>query len=546
VYQAQRELIKFEKSEGELAQAKVALEQARELEKVQHVRVHGMISMQHVMTSEVHTTGKPTKEAADVQTDTAVPFHEEGTVAANGEADKSGRSWADQFVANLDSENDHHLLIDAGAAAAFLTVDTPVPTPAATTPSGLCTPGKYFLHLAGNGVSGCYLCPSGKFQPAMGASSCLMCAAGQYLDNYGQKACSKCPLGKYQRLVGKLSCKESPDTPVPTPQPAVGHCPEGTWARTLELGSGLGGVLHCYPCHRGRYQPKPSQPSCLNCPLGKYSDVAQMVRCKVCLAYKKLPQYHAHPDGEVSCRHLTFLQRADAAEARAITAAAFQKEHPLKAVNDCPDGKWALENKHNVKGLGFGDDPNEETEKREDDQSIEATKRAQVQAEEIKAGQLAGEARAYQEEEVKAASPRRRLRAAVHHSNINSVERLEAGHLQRLQLTPAKAPVFTCYLCPAGQFQHQSKQISCLACSPGKYAKFYGAKRCHNCPAGKQQLRTGQSRCDANRATLEARLAKVEAKDQAAAAAEAAKLAASRANIIQSCGIGEFLSESVR
>jgi hypothetical protein len=57
------------------------------------------------------------------------------------------------------------------------------------------------------GVTKCYSCASGMYQPSTGMKACTQCAAGQYQDQVGETQCKVCHDGNWQDGVGAKSCK---------------------------------------------------------------------------------------------------------------------------------------------------------------------------------------------------------------------------------------------------------------------------------------------------------------------------------------------------
>ena len=139
-----------------------------------------------------------------------------------------------------------------------------------------CPAGKWA------GGAGCLTCKAGKFSAA-GNPMCTSCPKGKYMDRPKASYCATCNLGQFQTLAAQVSCT---------------WCAAGQYSRIRGAGIQYDCALcpigkyasadsdKCHSCAPGRFGDNPDQPSesagCLDCPVGKYQELAGLSACVRC------------------------------------------------------------------------------------------------------------------------------------------------------------------------------------------------------------------------------------------------------------------------
>nr|CAB3265904.1 signal peptide, CUB and EGF-like domain-containing protein 2 [Phallusia mammillata] len=91
----------------------------------------------------------------------------------------------------------------------------------------------------------CHLCPPGQRANVL-SGTCVPCSTGSYQSRPGQVTCQACPLSS-----------DDGDTATRSPLQCPGICPPGHVSTD--------GLLPCYPCPSGTYQPERGRTSCIEC-----------------------------------------------------------------------------------------------------------------------------------------------------------------------------------------------------------------------------------------------------------------------------------------
>ncbi|XP_052778282.1 proprotein convertase subtilisin/kexin type 5-like [Mya arenaria] len=247
---------------------------------------------------------------------------------------------------------------------------------------GLCRPCTIGKYQNKPNQEECVDCPHGKTTASEGAThlyDCIDkppqdCPKGSFLD-HSTKTCQKCPVGTYQDETGQTNCKPCPDGKT-TRYPGAdnehdscdagyyyipGHdgcdpCPQNTYCEsgqsqcypcpsgyiTLHTGTGYktdclppcdrghhwdSSLKICRPCPVGRYQDKPHQLSCDECPYGKTTEHEGSTTIYDCT---DLPP----PD----CPKGSFLDLSSN-QCRECPVATYQDQQGQTTCKPCPKGK---------------------------------------------------------------------------------------------------------------------------------------------------------------------------------------------------------------
>ena len=121
-------------------------------------------------------------------------------------------------------------------------------------------------------VSGCNICPAGKFQNinSVNNNQCKYCPIGYFQGSKGQSSCTLCPRGMFQKNVGKETCD---------------NCPLGKYTK-----SSNGGQSQCDTCVAGKVAEDRLASECNDCESGLHQPLAEAnlwsvgrcIRCKCC------------------------------------------------------------------------------------------------------------------------------------------------------------------------------------------------------------------------------------------------------------------------
>ena len=135
--------------------------------------------------------------------------------------------------------------------------NVPGRTRSTTTPSTVCTPGKFaYTH---TGATKCLHCGPGTYSEA-GAKSCTECAEGTFQPSKTQQECLACPAGFYCGEEGLPSTS--------------GLCSPGKYS--------LSGASMCTDCSAGFYNVEAKSASCASCPASRYQPTIGQTSCTDC------------------------------------------------------------------------------------------------------------------------------------------------------------------------------------------------------------------------------------------------------------------------
>ena len=374
-----------------------------------------------------------------------------------------------------------------------------------------CPSGKYAM---GEGNAECTDCPAGRHQPLEGQSldiSCLYCDAGKFSSVAGSATCTACPADAFAG-VGDTECTRC-FTGFNCTTGQLRTCGAGTYSSYTQDTS-TGGCLPCPPGHRcpgasdkiicgpgSRDAPELGYASCVNCPAGKYQNETGQLDCRACVPGSYCPAGASAPlpcdaGRYSSATNLESAEQCTLADAGFFAPTASTEQTPCAAgtvatspgassCTPCPAGKYQNET-----------------------------------------GQLECRACAPGSYCFVGASVELACRAGTYQSQSGSSNcescppglACAAGCSLPVECevgskANAASNADVCELCPAGEYQDQSQQTSCNACSAG-YSCAQGAAQmtpcakgsftnasmlkdaCELCPAGKYQAATGQTECD--------------------------------------------------
>jgi hypothetical protein len=168
-----------------------------------------------------------------------------------------------------------------------------------------------------------------------GQYKCKKCPVGTYSDDLASTACTPCPAGLTTVHTGSTGAKIS-CVPPPTPAPSL--------ALTLPPTTGPTHV-----CLRGFYDSAdPHAPGCYSCPIGKFADQPNSVRCKPCprgmttagvasMNMGECQEATPAPTPPASCKMGTFEN--EALECEDCPAGKYNEAPQSLSCAECPEGK---------------------------------------------------------------------------------------------------------------------------------------------------------------------------------------------------------------
>ena len=152
-----------------------------------------------------------------------------------------------------------------------------------------CPPGSFSLNMT---AQSCIPCPNRTYQDLAGMTTCKACPSGRR-ENTGMPVCDPC-LGRM--VVQDDECRPCPEGqfyPLYAPEPSCWVCPPNMWSPLIEMGSS-----ECRSCPRDSSGPGGTglsgcvcagglemsmigtDPACVRCPAGKYSDTGVCLPCQ--------------------------------------------------------------------------------------------------------------------------------------------------------------------------------------------------------------------------------------------------------------------------
>ena len=146
----------------------------------------------------------------------------------------------------------------------------------------ICETGKHSNEIGGT----CIGCDYGYSTQKKGSLECEQCQSGLYANSIGSVSCFNCQTGYYSDLPGSTSCKacEKGKYSMVTASKTIENCRQCVSGKISQIGAD-----DCTSCQTGKYEF--NNKDCVNCPEGKFSDVAEIQgshSCKECALGKFL------------------------------------------------------------------------------------------------------------------------------------------------------------------------------------------------------------------------------------------------------------------
>ena len=320
-----------------------------------------------------------------------------------------------------------------------------------------CPIGKFSFNAAG-----CFPCSRGKYQPQAGQALCVECARNFFQPHTGRNRCEACPRGKF---VGELA-----STRCSTTKPS-NSCAKGTYSN----------AGRCLACPGGRYQSKPYQSHCIDCPVGQASEPTRWFCSNRCPngTYAKRAYVGMVGDTHASayCVPCNAGSYATRAEYRGMIEKSKMVQVPVAnsgMCRACPFGR-------------FQDQP-----------LATSCKTCLAGQYQDRAGSLQCQLCSFGRYQPQAAQSHCLGCAPGHFGVVTAATSKSvctaciAGYYQR------DAGQANCEACPRGRFQmlnEQTSSASCIACTTGHYQNEAGSSGCLACPRGQFQRHTGAMAC---------------------------------------------------
>ena len=332
-----------------------------------------------------------------------------------------------------------------------------------------CLPGRYQNQ---ERESSCILCPAGKFQNEQGMPVCKTCPYG-FPSTQNRTGCAPCPVGKAAiNSTGTTICSSCSGeglyhaeitalSPVVwTEDPALIGTPQHSLSfvrKNLYKGYSFRACARCPP---GKYRKQTANTTtfeCLECPLGKFQNVAGQKDCKQCFA--NLNEYTAHP-GQTVCakcmrpvvnnKCLNCVAGKELQGSVCKTCASGKVSPEGNICNSCPAGKHEAQN-HTV-------------------------------CEPCTAGKFSSAGQGA----CTSCPPGKFSRTGT----LNACMDCAAG-----KYAPAPES-FVCMRCPKGKHQSQQGKSFCKDCLPGHFSTNASAVSCTKCANGQVQSLANSIRCN--------------------------------------------------